>query len=405
VSSAYMSTTTIKFQFNDDIRRVAVDQSKLSYQDLLIKITAIYKNIPQGDVSRITVRYLDNESDMCTVTSDEELEEAFCSFSKATNILKLVISLSESKNVTPNFAPHCMFFKEFGGKWCQFRKLHRDGIALMDEKKYEAARDVFLEQLKEAKNEWQQRFPYYNIACCEALLGNSSVALEYLEKAVNSGFRNLAKIREDPDLQSLRNLEKFQELLNSVAQRKECKGEKDEFRAELRKKMCQEWKNHHGDKEEFKKKCQEWKNLHGDKIERGEFRKKCQEWKNHQGNKEEFHEMRRKKCEEWKKRAANGEELPFRKCHWRKFVKNNCPEFGEQKSEPKVEIETAPLIEKPVVVEEKPAEIVAEPLSQSVEKTLAVFEEMGFLNREQNIRALEKANGDAKLAISVILGL
>jgi tetratricopeptide (TPR) repeat protein len=351
-------STTIKFQFNDDIRRVPIDKSKLSYQDLLIKITSIYKNIPQGDVSRITVRYLDNESDMCTVTSDEELQEAFCSYSKSSNVLKLVISLSESKADTPNCNQPCFVFREFGGKWCQFKKLHRDGIALMEEKKYQAARDVFLEQVKEAKNEWQQRVPYYNIGCCEALLGNSSVALEYLEKAVNCGFRNLRKFNEDPDLISLRNLEKFQQLLNSVAQRKDCKGEKDEFRAELRKKICQEWKNRAAD--------------------------------------------------------ANGEAMPFsRKCHWKKFVKNNCP--FDEKCEPK---ETAPL-EKPVVVEAKekpeeikptvfsqPAEIVIEkPVTHQYERILSTLEEMGFLNRELNIQALEKVNGDAKLAISVILGL
>jgi tetratricopeptide (TPR) repeat protein len=378
-------STTIKFQFNDDIRRVPIDKSKLSYQDLLIKITSIYKNIPQGDVSRITVRYLDNESDMCTVTSDEELQEAFCSYSKSSNVLKLVISLSESKADTPNCNQPCFVFREFGGKWCQFKKLHRDGIALMEEKKYQAARDVFLEQVKEAKNEWQQRVPYYNIACCEALLGNSSVALEYLEKAVNCGFRNLGKIKEDPDLHSLRNLEKFQQLLNSVAQRKECKGEKDEFRAELRKKICQEWKN----------RCE---------SETGEGHqlpfsvRKCH-WKN--------------RCET---ETGEGQQLPFsgRKC-WRKFVKNNCP--FEEKSEPK---ETAPLIEKPVVIEAKvqpaeikpavvvsqPSEIVIEkPVSHQYEKTLATLEEMGFLNRDLNIQALEKVNGDAKLAISVILGL
>jgi len=55
--------------------------------------------------------------------------------------------------------------------------------------------------------------------------------------------------------------------------------------------------------------------------------------------------------------------------------------------------------EKPVEVIEK----IEEP--HQYEKTLATLEEMGFLNREQNIVALNKVNGDAKLAISVILGL
>jgi hypothetical protein len=51
--------------------------------------------------------------------------------------------------------------------------------------------------------------------------------------------------------------------------------------------------------------------------------------------------------------------------------------------------------------EEKPSLVVP----HQYEKTLTIFEEMGFMNRDQNIEALNKVNGDAKLAISVILGL
>jgi len=327
----------------------------------LARIISIYKAIAINDVSRIVVRYLDNESDMCTVTSNEELQEAFCSFSTANQVLKLVISIREEKKNPerecnwgmqhPWFKEHGNhpWFKEHGKQMCQFRKLHRDGINLMEETKYQAAREVFLEQLKEAKNEWQRRFPYYNIACCESLLGNISPALENLEKAVNCGFRNLAKIREDPDLNSLRSTEKYQQLINSIAERKESKCG-DEFRAELRKKICQEWKN----------------------------------------------------------RDPNSEGFRVRKCHWKKFVKNNCspsrdasPEVkSEEKAveEPKVEIPV--IFEKPQVIIEK--EVTA---PHHYEKSLLVFEEMGFLDRDQNIAALTKVNGDAKLAISVILGL
>jgi len=380
-----MSTTTIKLQFNDDIRRVSIEKDKLTYQDLLSKITSIYKTIPHGDLSRITVRYLDNESDLCTITSNEELQEAFCSFSTQNQLLKLVISLQERKNENPgreNWKEHvkgqCQFRKLHRDDWkehakvqcqirkihpddwkehakvqCQFRKLHRDAFALMEECKYQAARDVFLEQVKEAKSEWQQRIPYYNLACCEALLGNSAPALEYLEKAVNFGFRNLCKIREDPDLNSLRSLEKFQQLVSTIAERKESKCDE---RAELRKKICQEWKNRENNFE-------------------------------------------------------NG-----RKCHWKKFARNNSSSEAISNEE-KSEVKHAEIVadnNEPNVILEKPAEVVVtiekpvekpSPVHHQHEKTLAMFEEMGFLNREQNIVALNQVNGDAKLAISVILGL
>jgi hypothetical protein len=91
-------STTIKLQFNDDIRRVPIEKDKLTYQDLLTRISSIYKIIPQNDIPRIVVKYLDNESDLCTVTSDEELQEAFCSFSSTNQVLKLVISIQAEKN-------------------------------------------------------------------------------------------------------------------------------------------------------------------------------------------------------------------------------------------------------------------------------------------------------------------
>jgi hypothetical protein len=344
-------STTIKLQFNDDIRRVPIEKDKLTYQELVTRITSIYKTIPEGDLPRIVVKYLDNEGDMCTVTSDEELQEAFCSFSSTNQVLKLVISIQEKienpckrwkhkewKERHHDWKEHHQGWKEHHGKgMCQFRKLFREGVTLMEETKYIAARDLFLEQLKEAKSEWQQRIPCYYIACCESLLGNTDSALEYLEKAVNFGFRNLCKIREDPNLNSLRSSAKFQQLVKIVTERKEAKGN-DEFRAELRKKIAQEWKN----------------------------------------------------------REHTGEGFP-RRCHWKKFEKRLSSEKPLEKVEPEALNEKT---EKPVVIENH---IDEKPVDHKYEKTLATLEEMGFLNRDQNIEALDKVNGDAKLAVSILL--
>jgi len=87
-------------------------------------------------------------------------------------------------------------------------------------------------------------------------------------------------------------------------------------------------------------------------------------------------------------------------------MKNNCTPASEQP------VEKSPAIEKveekeenvPLIIE-KPEEKTSPVAPHQFEKTLAVFEEMGFMNRDQNIEALNKVNGDAKLAISVILGL
>jgi len=372
VFCAYNMSTTIKFQFNDDIRRVQIEKDKLTYQDLLTRITSTFKTIPHEDISRVVVRYLDNESDLCTITSNEELQEAFCSFSSTNQVLKLVISIQAEK--TENPGRECRFkdhpwkghhgdrkewkdhsskdhpwkdhpWKDGKGK-CS-RKLFHDGIILMEETKYEAARDLFLEQLKEVKSEWQQRIPCYYLACCESLLGNTTAALEYFEKAVNFGFWNLWKIKEDPNLNAIRSTEKFNQLVSIVAERKEAKAAKCDERSEYRKK----WK----------------KNLHQD-------------------------EDLNTPCE------------GFKKCHWKKLGKlNSSPSISKESNEIQAKAEVAPVViertEKPVEVIEK----IEEP--HQYEKTLATLEEMGFLNREQNIVALNKVNGDAKLAISVILGL
>jgi tetratricopeptide (TPR) repeat protein len=398
-----MSTTTIKLQFNEDIRRVPVEKDKLTFQDLLTKITTIFKAILQGEVPRVVVRYMDNESDLCTVTSDEELQEAFRS--SREQILKFVISITaEKKTENPERemwhgrGMNCQFKK-------QFKKLHRDGISLMEEKKYQAARDAFLEQLKEAKSEWHQRIPLYNIACCDALLGNSDSALEHLEKAVNCGFRNLWKIKEDPDLESLRSLEKFQQLLTTVAERKEANC--SEIRSELRKKCPKEWKIL-SELHQHPHCPKEWKN-------RGEHQNSdCpMQWKNRG-------EHQHPDCpKEWKIRGD--QQSPdcaafSRKCHWRKFVKNNSsnepvtekPVVCEHPiviEHPAVVIEKPVTEEKPVVIEQPAVVIEKKQVPHKYDQTLATFEEMGFLNRDQNIEALNQVNGDAKLAISVILGL
>jgi len=80
----------------------------------------------------------------------------------------------------------------------------------------EKARELLLEQLRQSLNEWQQRIPLYNLACCEAVLGNTSTALSYLEKSVTNGYCNLKHLLSDPDLASLRSEEAFQQIVATL---------------------------------------------------------------------------------------------------------------------------------------------------------------------------------------------
>ena len=57
----------------------------------------------------------------------------------------------------------------------------------------------------------------YNVACTYSLLGEKEQALDCLEKAVRNGFGHKAWVENDPDFTSLRNLPRFQALLQRLS--------------------------------------------------------------------------------------------------------------------------------------------------------------------------------------------
>ena len=58
---------------------------------------------------------------------------------------------------------------------------------------------------------------WYNLACSHALLGHVDKAFQALHKAVESGYRNVEWMKEDEDLQLIRNDPRFQQLLAFLA--------------------------------------------------------------------------------------------------------------------------------------------------------------------------------------------
>lgn len=58
---------------------------------------------------------------------------------------------------------------------------------------------------------------HYNLACALALQGRTDAAFEALSKSVELGFRDPDKIREDPDLVSLRDDRRFRSVLKAAA--------------------------------------------------------------------------------------------------------------------------------------------------------------------------------------------
>jgi tetratricopeptide (TPR) repeat protein len=86
--------------------------------------------------------------------------------------------------------------------------------ALYEAKAYRKAITAY-----EKWNELGASYPWdstYNIACCYALLGEKEKALQWLEKALNMGYRNLRHAQTDSDFESLRNDPKYRELVGLV---------------------------------------------------------------------------------------------------------------------------------------------------------------------------------------------
>jgi len=84
------------------------------------------------------------------------------------------------------------------------------GRAYYDHKDYEKSIAAYVHAL-----ELRAGFPWasaYDIACCHGLLGHKDQALEWLDKALKMGFRDLNQVRTDSDLKLLHDDEKYKKL-------------------------------------------------------------------------------------------------------------------------------------------------------------------------------------------------
>jgi hypothetical protein len=74
------------------------------------------------------------------------------------------------------------------------------------------AEELLKEQLKlQPKN----FVVYYNLACCRAMLKDAKGGCDYLSKAIENGFCDRRQLEHDPTLDSLRNEQRFRDILNN----------------------------------------------------------------------------------------------------------------------------------------------------------------------------------------------
>jgi len=201
-------------------------------------MSSSFKEVPEECFQKASLKYEDDEKDWCTVTCTEELHEAFRAYSKpnSNSILKLVITLgampqkeekiSQQDQPTPKFKP---FFERpegagCNGRWAGWRQAKREmldtlqseGLALMDAKDYQKAKETFEKQLSTIRCQWRRSTPLYNIACCESLLGNKDSALAFLSQAIMAGYKDIDHMMSDPDLENIRDLEGFKEIVSEI---------------------------------------------------------------------------------------------------------------------------------------------------------------------------------------------
>jgi len=79
---------------------------------------------------------------------------------------------------------------------------------------YEEAARYYLLQLR---HDIRDASSIYNLACCYGLLGEATLATQYLKRAVRAGFDNIEHIKYDPDFDNVRGIKVFDAVVDSIA--------------------------------------------------------------------------------------------------------------------------------------------------------------------------------------------
>ena len=99
------------------------------------------------------------------------------------------------------------------------RALYLEGEALFDGGKYREAIRKYAEIVERWPGSGSAPSSAYNCACGYALLGEKSTALDWLEKAIEVGWKDADHLEEDPDLDSLRDDERYKKLVAKLNDR------------------------------------------------------------------------------------------------------------------------------------------------------------------------------------------
>ncbi|GAQ88883.1 protein containing PDZ domain, a K-box domain, and a TPR region [Klebsormidium nitens] len=100
----------------------------------------------------------------------------------------------------------------------ELKKLRADkiesGLKLYRQGQYEAALVEFETVLGSKPTDREEAVASYNVACCYSKLGNVEAGLDALDSALRAGFDDYKTVREDADLQTLRDSPEFKVIVN-----------------------------------------------------------------------------------------------------------------------------------------------------------------------------------------------
>eukprot|EP01126_Amoeba_proteus_P006816 TRINITY_DN123_c0_g1_i7.p1 TRINITY_DN123_c0_g1~~TRINITY_DN123_c0_g1_i7.p1 ORF type:complete len:293 (-),score=57.22 TRINITY_DN123_c0_g1_i7:57-935(-) len=91
-----------------------------------------------------------------------------------------------------------------------------EGMVLMQSKDFVGAKKKFEEQLSLFRKAELRRDALYELACCEAALGNFDLSLQSLSEAVKCGFSDVAMMKNDDNLKNLQQNPTFTSILSKL---------------------------------------------------------------------------------------------------------------------------------------------------------------------------------------------
>jgi len=407
---------TLKITFGDDTRRISV-QTDLSYSDLIQHVTTLFR-LSQDQVSAVVLKYLDDESDLVTVSSDQELREAVRDALLAKNLLRFTLFVKPPAPVPEGPTRTCPTWRR-QMKHSLFRELGEKGIALMDQNQHAKACEVFMQQAEVARP-WLISTPLYNIACCKALLGETDAALSWLSKSIDAGFRDAEHIKNDEDLVSLRDLPLFKELIAKTASKpawngRRCGGgQRPECRAQQPQQPAPEPEQPHSFAQVFEQVQPFIQHVVANLPEiQEQIMAQLPHLQQHFAA--QFPHLQQQFAECFAQTQPTESE-PAKPAEPAKVPE---PVAEPVKVPEPVKIPEALKVPQPVRIPEpvpvpevpapEPAQVpeaaqgIPQHLPQSVKNNLIILQEMGFLDTKQNLKALLLARGDVSVAISKLL--